>query len=298
MTDTSAPSTPVVVVGIDGSVAADRAVDWAADTARLHGFGLRLVHAWQTPLPPTGLTVPGVAVDLYTVARQTAHEIPRTALDRMDGHGLTVHTTLVEGPAGAALLGAAETADQIVVGDRGHGSVRRLLVGSTSSYVVHHSPVPVTVVRGRPGGPGAHVVVGVDGSEDSRRALARGAVEADARQTRLDVVGVWHLTTPDLLEDFPGWALPPAGDLQTHASQRIEAIVRETLPDRADVTITVVHGSPGDRLVEASRGAALLVVGSRGLGAFDRMLLGSVADTCLHRAHCPVQVVCAPHRHE
>lgn len=284
-----------VVVGVDGSEAADRAVDWAVEAARLHGFDLRVVHAWHPPTPPPALTVPGAVVDLYTVARQTGQEVLRAALERIEGAGVTVHSTLVEGGAGAALIAASDGADQIVVGDRGHGSIMRIILGSTSTDVVHHATVPVTVVRGRSGGREAHVVVGVDGSEHSRRALIRAAAEADARQTRLEVVGVWHLTTPDLLDDFSGWAIPPVEQLQTHAAERIDAVIREALPGRTDVTVSVLQGSPADRLVEASSGAALLVVGSRGHGAFDRMLLGSVAGACLHRAHCPVQVVCGPH---
>jgi nucleotide-binding universal stress UspA family protein len=132
------------------------------------------------------------------------------------------------------------------------------------------------------------IVVGVDGSPSSRHALRWAARQAQLTGARLEVVITWELPT-----SF-GWVPPypsdfnPAGDAQKAADEEVSGALVD-YPDVAAQT-TVVEGHPAPTLVQASRGADLLVLGSRGHGEFAGMLLGSVTQHLVSTAHCPVLV--------
>ena len=286
----SDPSRGDIVVGIDGSAVAERALAWACREAKCRHLRVHVVHVWHSPLVATGPTTPAVIGDLRRVVRHHADYVLSTALDQACG-AVEMRGSLHQGEPAPLLTAVAADADQLVVGDRGHGRVSRALLGSVGSAVAHRAHVPVTVVRGEWAARRGAVVVGVDGSAASRRALARAAAEADCRGSRLIVVGAWQITSPDLLDEFAGWRLPPQDELHRHAHDRVAAAVHETLPDRDDVEVRCMHASPARALLDAAADADLLVVGSRGLGAFDRLLLGSVANACLHRSPCPIQIV-------
>lgn len=280
-----------IVVGVDGSPSADRALDWAIGEAKRRGIEVHVVTAWRPPLAVAGPSSIIAVPQLIRLASHQADDIATVALKRVVGAGVTGSSEVVEGHPATALLDAAAGADQLVVGDRGVSAVKRFVLGSVSSAVVHHAQLPVTVVRGEPGDGRRRVVVGVDGSEGSRRAVARAAVEAGALDAELCVVAAWHVTDPDLLRDFRGLRMPPLDELHDYARSRAERAVTHALGDGAEVTLEVVHSDAVEALITASRDAALLVVGSRGHGAVGRMLLGSVASGCLHHSECPVQVV-------
>ncbi|HVC69429.1 MAG TPA: universal stress protein [Acidimicrobiales bacterium] len=132
------------------------------------------------------------------------------------------------------------------------------------------------------------IVVGVDGSDASRQALRWATRQAQFTGARLEVVVTWELPTsfgwvPPYPEDFN-----PAADAQRAAEDEVAS----ALKDYPDVVVqtTVVEGHPAPTLVQASRDAELLVLGSRGHGEFAGMLLGSVTQHCVTHAHCPVLV--------
>ena len=133
------------------------------------------------------------------------------------------------------------------------------------------------------------VVVGVDGSAGSRRALRRAAVEAIAHQATLVVVMAWGLF------DQPG-----DGSFDPHynagrARDTLQRLVDdEVTPPQPDTVLQVVNDLPARALLEAGEGAWMLVVGSRGLGGFHGLLLGSVSQQVVHHAACPVLVVPEP----
>jgi len=132
------------------------------------------------------------------------------------------------------------------------------------------------------------VVVGVDGSECSKAALAWAAGYARLTRRQLAVVIAWHYP-PEY-----GWVLPLPSDWdpRTDALATIEAEVGAVLGDDGrDVTISVVDGPAGPALTEASKTASLLVVASRGRGQLAGVLLGSVSEYMVAHAHCPVVVV-------
>jgi nucleotide-binding universal stress UspA family protein len=132
------------------------------------------------------------------------------------------------------------------------------------------------------------VVVGLDGSQASLDALAWAARQADLTGARLEVLAAWEWPT-----SF-GWAVPlpndfdPEGEVQSTLDDAV-GTVRAAYP-ALTVDAHVVRGRPQPILIEASKGADLLVVGSRGHGEFVGMLIGSVSEYCTTNAHCPVLV--------
>jgi nucleotide-binding universal stress UspA family protein len=143
-----------------------------------------------------------------------------------------------------------------------------------------------------PAGSSPRIVVGVDGSEPSKRALRWAADQAKLVGAELEAVTAWEY--PPTL----GWAPPYPSDFDPDKDAR--RALQETAdavlgPDHGvGLRITVTEGHPAFVLTEAAKGAELLVVGSRGHGAFAGMLLGSVSEYCASHASCPVVVVRNP----
>ena len=142
------------------------------------------------------------------------------------------------------------------------------------------------------------VVVGVDGSTDAALALEEAANEAVMRRARLDVVHVWH--PPYVISPLGAMAvLSEEGALHDAAASLLEAIVDGGLahlaqrPERVEKILVKGHNT-ARILVDTAKDAELLVVGSRGLGGFSGLLLGSVSQQCAHHATCPVLLVHAP----
>jgi nucleotide-binding universal stress UspA family protein len=138
------------------------------------------------------------------------------------------------------------------------------------------------------------IVVGVDTSDSSKEALKWGAEQARLTGADLRVVMSWFLPAGAY------WvALPGDVDFEAETRKALAATVEQALgPDPAiPVEMVVVQGSPAPVLIEESQHADLLVVGSRGHGAFTGMLLGSVSEHCVSHAACPVVVV-RGHRRE
>ncbi len=136
------------------------------------------------------------------------------------------------------------------------------------------------------------VVVGDDGSQCAAMAVAEAAAEARRRSTRLHVVRAWTLASALRPADVPSGVVPSMVEFEEATLAAEQARVAALLEgDDIDVEVHVVHTSAAKALLGASRTADLLVVGTRGLGGFRSLLLGSVAEQCIRYAHCPVLVV-------
>jgi nucleotide-binding universal stress UspA family protein len=133
------------------------------------------------------------------------------------------------------------------------------------------------------------IVVGVDGSNSSRNALRWAADEAEKSGATLDVVMTWHDPYPEMWIPRLGPTPDPLGLTRT----ALERVVTGTLGDHPSVKVEQIaaEGHAARVLVEAATGAELLVVGSRGLGGFAGVALGSVSLHCVAHAPCPVVVV-------
>jgi nucleotide-binding universal stress UspA family protein len=135
------------------------------------------------------------------------------------------------------------------------------------------------------------IVVGVDGSPGSRRALQWAADEAAQRSAEVVIVHAWHLPPGAYVPYVPAAAITVGMMQEDSAKLLAEAEASITMPDGIRVRHVVVEGSPATRLLEQAADSALLVVGSRGRGGFTGLLLGSVSQQCAHHAPCPVVIV-------
>lgn len=272
-----------VIVGYDGSRHSEVAVRWAAEEARLRGVPLTVVHAWDAFAAVGPMAIP--VADLRAAAQEVAAEGAKLAREETGD----VHAALGRGGPTSALLEAARDAELIVVGSRGHGGFAGLVLGSTGLELAEHAPCPVVVVREpRAGGP---VVAGVDGSAASLEALGLAFSEAALRGAELVAVVAWPADA-----DLGGVPLVDADALREVARGRLAGLVapwRERYPE-VPVRTEVFTGPPREVLLGAAQDARLLVVGSRGLGGFRGLLLGSVGNALLRHAACPVAVAHAP----
>ncbi|WP_380164902.1 universal stress protein [Jannaschia sp. R86511] len=305
-----------VVVGVDGSPEAARAVGWALSYARDAGLGLHLVHAYGgggAAALRQELAAQGAAAGHAAVARRTLDEALADARAQAgpagstgpaadgeagtaegSGHEVPVDGALHLGSAAGALREASRTAALVVVGSRGHGGLTGLLLGSVAVPVSAHAACPVVVVRGTEpltAAAAAPVVVGVDGSGESTQAVGFALAEAQRHGCPLHVVMAWDelwIGAPELQAP-----IPTAAELQEDAVR----MVSETLAGWSDVypdvrvTRVVERGRAAPVLLREAVGARLVVVGSRGRGGFGGLLLGSTSQTLLHRSPVDVAVV-------
>jgi nucleotide-binding universal stress UspA family protein len=137
------------------------------------------------------------------------------------------------------------------------------------------------------------IVVGTDGSEGSRAALRWAGAEARLRGATLDVVLAWEYPT-SMVYPSHGTFTPPQTDMEGAAIATVQKVLADegiASGDGIELRESIVHDAPAPALLHASQDADLLVVGSRGQGAFVGMLLGSVSQHCVTHATCPVVVV-------
>lgn len=290
-----------VIVGVDGSAAALDAVRWAAQEAVLRSVPLLLASSIVVRPGTFGDAVnlsAGAYTDLEFVARRRLGAAAELAAKMAGAASLTVHRTLREGSAAAALLELATTARMVVVGSRGLGEFTGGLVGSVSTAVATHAPCPVVVVRGMPDSDDAvldgPVAVGVDGSARSEPAIGAAFEEARLRNTDLVAVHAWSdydiasVFTVDQDDHNLGWPAVATAE---------EAVLSESLAGWADpypdvaVRKVVIRDRPVHHLVEQSRHAQLVVTGSRGRGGFAALLLGSTSRALLRASHRPLMIV-------
>ena len=189
-----------------------------------------------------------------------------------------------------ALLDAARGATLLVLGARSINPGRVLLHDSVSRLVLREATCPVAVVRDSADRGGLPVVVGVDGSEPSRRAMQWGIDHARRLSRPVIALHAWHLPASSTSFYRP---YPSPRDL----ADRAEHFVHEEL-DHVDtsglatpIECRSMSGPAAEALIEASAMASVVVVGSRGRGALSRAVLGSVSDRVSHHASAPVVVV-------
>jgi nucleotide-binding universal stress UspA family protein len=286
MTSDAAP----VVVGIDGSLGSRLAARAAAWEARARDLPLLLIHADTREQDQTS----GEAMLADEEARL-----------RKVAPGLSMSAQLMPGGASAALIQASAQAPLVVLGARGGGGFAGLALGSVAAQTAAHARCPVLVTRPPAATPEptvedesvpptphpGHVLVGVDGSAESETALRFAFEEASLRRVGLVVEYVWFLLPED------GVRTPGAADT-TAAEQDAQRLITEMTEPWAQVFPDVSVVQRPERamkvsyaLIEASRTAGLVVVGSRGRGGFTGLLLGSTGRELVAHAHSPVAVV-------
>jgi nucleotide-binding universal stress UspA family protein len=284
----------LVIAGVDGSAFSRNVVEWAAAEAGRRHCALRLVHTYT--LPVTGhWGFDPVREDLDTVLRGTGKALLADVADAVRGAdpALNVSTVVSRGDAVTVLRRESGHARLTVIGAHGASRVSGLFFGSVALALASANPAPVAVI-----GPGelvnaaGPVVVGVDGSPNSDAALAFAFDEAALRQADLIAVHSWYDTVIDGAYSWQTvWLDPGANEKEESASlSKLLASWREKYPEVV-VHQQLVRSRPARALLELSRTAQLVVVGSRGRGGFTGMLLGSTSQALITGSSSPVVIV-------
>jgi nucleotide-binding universal stress UspA family protein len=301
-----------IVVGVDGSDHGQCALVWAAREAERRRRPLHIVTAYSVPIFAASGLDGGYATVDDSVIREGAEAIAKRALDKVAGYDIDVDASVENGDASGVLLDLSESAELLVFGTRGRGGFVGRLLGSVSSALPAHAKCPtVTIplicadrlgettedkhIKAEQAKAGAQtvenvVVVGVDGSEQARVAVLEAAEEALRMGAPLRVLCAVPQYSGSL-----AWVPAPLDrealfrDIQVQLDAGV-AWIKHHFPG-LKVESQLADGSPVEVLVEASRGAELLVLGTRGRGGFTGMLLGSTSDGVLHHAKGPVMVV-------
>ncbi|MEU7897492.1 universal stress protein [Nonomuraea sp. NPDC049152] len=272
------PDLGPIVVGVDGSPSAAKAVEWAAADAARRKLALRIVHVCERW---------GIPEETEYCEGALAAAADRA---RLSAPGVEVTAELLPGHVVETLLGEAAGAESIVLGSRGLGGFGGLLLGSVGLGVAGHADVPVVILRGPDRPQHGEIAVGFDGSEHSEAALNYALAQAVARGIRLHVVYAWQMpVTAPYAAGYDEVMARVAADASGAAREQV-ARRRDKLGD-IEVKESTLCEHPVAALVDTSKTADLLVVGSRGMGGFASAVLGSVSHGVLHHAHCPVAVV-------
>ncbi|MCX5435314.1 universal stress protein [Streptomyces sp. NBC_00063] len=274
-----------IVVGIDPVRDWRLPLSWAVDEARRRQYGLRLVAA----VLPQHSTQHVDDTPRSMALRQAASEALRAAAAWSEERHTEVEPAveLVEGFPAPAMGRMSRQARMIVLGSRHLGRTAEFFsAGSLVVPVTAQAQCPVVVV-----GDAEHVtqqpaylVVGIDGSESSKAALALALEEADLRGAELRAISVWQ--PPAFLRHDE----EVARQAQRRMLSEATAGWSQKYPD-VGLTHEVLTGHPVEELAGAAEHALALVLGRRGRGGYRGMRLGSVVHGLLHRAHCPVITV-------
>jgi nucleotide-binding universal stress UspA family protein len=283
-----------VLVAIDGSPQARAAVDTAVAFPWPSGSTGHGVIA--QPAPALTDAPPEVWEALLHVSRTEARRAER----RLGRRWPDAEVYVTDAPPAPAILARARKlrARTIVVGSRGLGAVGRLLLGSVSRAVVRRARCPVLVVRG-PARTPRRFLIGIDGSAHARAAVAfvAGLPAPSGGSVRLlsAVEPVRPPSTGLLPARMRAMIASEARDVEqeatTRARRQLDAAGKRLARSGWRVKSTVELGRPLEVLLAAASDADVLVLGARGVGGVERMVLGSVAEGAVTRAPVPVLIV-------
>jgi nucleotide-binding universal stress UspA family protein len=295
---------PTVLVGVDGSESSLRALDWAAAAAQVRGHSLQVVCAYTVPsFGPT--SVDATYLDLSATAlEEGARAVLKDAVERAQRIHPGVSAHLEVGDAAAVMVKLSKRASLAIVGTRGKGGFAERLLGTVSTALPVHAHCPTVVVPiawGQDGTgqddwkPVRKIVVGVDGSEASKVALAHAVDQALAWEAELIVFSSIPVAAGTSMF---AWAPGPIDHSAVLAELEVEVgrliqdeLSSRQLPETFSIRHHALDGTASSLLVEFSDSVDLVVVGSRGRGGFSGLLLGSTSQAVLHHARCPVMVV-------
>ncbi len=291
----TSPSTgvPVVIVGVDGSAHNRAAVTWARNEAE--DLGGRLVLVGATPdhvIPVRGYSL-DFPIDFFENETRDTLEHVREELDADED---AVSLMIGSGGTRPVLLRAAKEADVLVVGKRGLGAAKRMVVGSNSISVAGRSPVPAVVVPDA-WNPAerkeAPIVVGLDGSALDEVVLRYGFERAVRLAVPVLAIHAWHLPATY------AWSPDDIARWEDEAKQQLEVSLRTVRTRYPEVEVITLSqdANAAMAILDAADVAQLVVLGRhtgpRHLGGFH---LGSTTRAVLHYSECPVAVIPSPSR--
>lgn len=289
---TSAAQERPVVVGVDGSDASLGAARWAAELAAARALPLTLLHA----VPRLEWHFAGAGAPTEPEGNGDEVLAAAEADVRSAYADLAIRTATAKAAVATALADASQSARMLVVGA---GAADHRALGGHAVRTVHRAQCPIVVWRApvakRTGKP-LPVVVGVDDSESSSRALAEAFDVARVLHAQLTVAHMWEIDAAVGMGDLGGegnmdWQLLDV--LETQQRRRMDELVQPLARKYPNAHVVKVFQdiSPAKGLTDLSREAQLVVVGSHGRGRLAGSILGSVGQNLIHHAECPVLVV-------
>jgi len=283
-----------IVAATDGSEPSLRAVEWAAREAALRGSPLRIVSA-AALLPrmaerqdePHVVTVADILRHNRDQARYTAAARAAEAAP-----GLLVDTDDLTGQPAQAVADSGAGALMLVVGSRGAGGFRAMVLGSVSRYAASHASCPVVVVPDESPSQQHLVGVGLGELDDCARTLAFALEEATLRKAALMAVHAWHAPQPDISRAGESFTAPDVHHVEAKVRRQFEELLASWQEKYPDVLVhtDVVHGHPARALAGLSVRADLVVIGRHSKHS-ALPGLGVVRHAVLNHARGPVAIV-------
>ena len=299
----------MILLATDGSEEAALAARTAVDIAQKTDSELHVVYVGSS-LEYVGMGPPQIA-DIPAPAQEQlsaeARELLDAEVEQVKAAGGTVaQAHLGIGAPAREIVELAEKLNVglVVIGSRGRGGIRRALMGSVSDSVVRHAHCPVLVVRGGESGRAVllsqKILLATDGSEDAVLAARTAAGLAQKMGSELHAVYV----RPRIVPHHPGYYVGP--EVEEHAQQKEQKMLDAEAQRLLDAQAEEVRGAGGnvarahlrvgrsdEEIIALAEeiGAGLIAMGSRGRGGIRRTLMGSVSDSVVRHAHCPVMVV-------
>jgi nucleotide-binding universal stress UspA family protein len=284
-----------ILVATDGSSGADGAIKWLEHFPLPEPAAVEVISSSGLPFAAEVVVAMGWRQLLAATQR-----VVDDARERLAKRWTTAIGRTLDGDARDAIIAAAKQAksDLVVVGARGLGAAASFLLGSVSLAVTRDAPCPVLVCHG-PARPVRNVVIAYDGSADARTALDFCCQLPLAPDVTVYLVGVvdplpYPTTAPEvikpelksLLQDYENEKRSKLAPALDEAATVLRRCVRT-------IKIVMTKGVPAGMILEEARAhdADLIVLGARGLGTLQRITLGSVSESVLHQAKCPVLVV-------
>ena len=264
---------PEIVVGVDMSAGSADALRWAVRQGELREWSVLAAHC--------------------TTDRDGGVAALASFVDATIGPDAAVAQTSIDGPPASSLVSLAAGAELLVLGARGLGGFKGLLVGSVGRQCLHHAPSSVAIVHAHAPrhGERERIVVGLDESDPAAAALQWALDEGRLRQATVEVVHGWRMPYVDSL-------FVPVTDSGTDDYEGVPEAMVDRMLAGADsdglpepVVRTVERSDSAAAILNAAGRADLVVVGHRGRGGFAGLLLGSVSDQVAQHAPCPVVVV-------
>lgn len=292
MDASTTPRAGSIVVGVDGSESARRALDWAVAHVIAERRPITLVHA-ISPQYAVGWDTTGGDGRIVEAMRSDAHDLLRAARQMVADRApdLEVEEVLRIADPRTVLIELSRNAAMVVLGSRGRGPVRSLLLGSVGVALSRHAHCPVVIHRpSNPGKVRRGILVGVDGTENSQAALEFAFAQASLGGLPLTVLHAFWDTEAAL-------GGPQRVDAHSSEFEQQRLVVAESVSGMGEkfpdvrMELELARGYPGDCLVEAGEQMHMIVVGAHHGVAASGILFGSAATTVVEHARCAVAVV-------
>jgi nucleotide-binding universal stress UspA family protein len=275
-----------VIAGVDPSVNAARAAEWAAHEAADRGVALHLVHGLNRPHGTSMVDPAGSVKAVHETAAELLAQVAETLRTRFPS--LTITAEISELGAAETLVALSREAELVVTGTRGHGGFAGMLLGSVSHKTAAHAHCPVVVVREEPSGSERdEIVLGVEPGQDPAPIHFAFASAARLGATVI-AVRTW---LPEPV--YGGYYLAPVPGVEREQREDVERLLKAARQEFPGVGVATrcVNGNAVPALIDASAGARLVVLGAHHHHGLLPIGAGYVVQGVLSHARTPVAVV-------